>query len=211
MRLINYLSKKADKKDDFFRLLLNSDFEKDVARIRKMFDINPLVFESFNEERLWIRLMENNDLRKEVRKILKKHKCSEQWEDQITQYVIDEDFIPPNDTDPDGLRLEMDSNLKDVNHPEYALIINNGTTIRDIKKAWPLVQRMLVRDRKRNKRPWKNFWRDYQIYQLSQKYSYKEVASLIARKYGVLDIGLLKKIVSEFRSKIGIKNKVSKG
>ena len=121
---------------------------------------------------------------------------------------MDGDFIPADEADVDGLRFERDLDLKGINHPEYALIINNDTTIRDIKKAWPLIQKLMVRDRKRKKRPWKYFWRDHTIYNLSRKgYRHEEIGTIISKKYGVLDPGHIKKTVSEFRSKIGIAKK----
>jgi hypothetical protein len=92
--------------------------------------------------------------------------------------------------------------LDDENQTTY-LKLNLETTLQDIKDSWRDIQKIMT-DRKKSKiKLSKNLDRDKAIYQARlKKIPYKKIMVEIKEKYGLLDIGHLKKINSTFRKKI---------
>ena len=215
MRLISYLSKNSNKKEEIFRLIIRPDFAEDIDKVREKFNINSNDFELLNSEteQLWVLHMEDFNLRRAVKGLIKRYNVSPRWLNIITQYIIDANFVPPNDIDPDGPRLEKNFlEKRPTDHPEYSLIINNETTLNDIKIAWPKIQKELDRKRKNKRKPWIEFWRDYEIFKLASKGNdiatiHRKILSKLGRD---LDYGNIKKIESDFRQRLKIPKKYRK-
>ena len=214
MRLIKYLSKNPRKKEEVFSLVIRPDFQKIVNQIRKRWNIGHWELQEFTEEnkdRL-VDLFENNRLQSDVENLINKFNVSKRWLDILTTYIVYDDFVPPGDLDPDGLELHIDigKNLNDAS--EYYLRLDRTTTIRDIKSVWPRIQKELRGRKITKKRPWLNFFRDYEVYKLaSDGYTIEEIDAVIQKKFNQnLDFGHIKKIESTFRRKVGISNKYRK-
>jgi len=187
----------------YIMFVLNPKFKDEIRDIRNDFDIDSDEFDNWNEETIkkFELLQENNSLDIRVEKFRKKAKLSKRWQDFLIHYVITGDVLPSYDIY--GLRLEIQET--DEEEKEYLLHLTEETTLKDIIMAWPLIQKNLKKNNKR-KKPWKNFWRDYDIYKWADEgKTVNEIDGLVIKKYGKsLDYGNIVKIESSFRKKVGI-------
>lgn len=209
MRHIKYLTKNPKKKEEIFRLIIRPDFDEAVSIIRKKWDID--IHEPLSEKD-YISLMENVQLALDVKELMKKFKLPERLLDLLHGYIVVNDFVPSGNTDPEGLSLEIhfDNEAEfSTGEPRYFLRLSKNTTLLDIKRAWPKIQKELRSDKKTKNRPWGKFWRDYEIYKLSTNgKTIEEIACFIKEKFKEdLDFGNIKKIESTFRKKIGMPKK----
>ncbi len=195
----NYKSFKNTKHLEPFILTLNPDFEKEVKNIRNAFDIDlseTTEDEKETEKRI-VSFMEDVELNNKVNELRKKFKLQKQWHDMLMDYVVCDETLPSYYIG--GLKLEIDEKK------ECKLILTKETTLKEIIMAWPQIEKELGKNNKRNK-PWKKFWRDYDIYKMAEEgKSINEISKLINQRYGDnLDYGNIKKIESSFRKKVGI-------
>lgn len=192
-----------------FMLFLNPEFREKVEGIREKFKTENYEFDGYNGKngREIASLMENVRLINEVENLRKYFKLSKRYDDFLVEYVVTDDSLPSYDIE--GLRLEeVDYGNGDV---EHKLLLTRETKLKDIIKAWPLIEKELGGKGKKNK-SWKRFWRDYDIYELAKEgKTIDEICNIIEDKYGdSLDYGNIKKIESDFRKKIGIAKKYRK-
>jgi hypothetical protein len=184
---------------------LKPEFLQKIQVIRKKFEIDPSEFDESNEEldKKFMSFQENMELYSDVEKIRKELKLSEEWQDFLVDYVITDYIIPTYDFD--GLKLEIEENKNE--EKEYKLILTKNTTLEEIIFAWPQIEKELGKNNTRNK-PWKKFWRDYDIYTMTEEgKTVNQICSLINEKYGDdLEYGTIIKTDSSFRKKMEISN-----
>ncbi len=194
----NFQSLKDTKHLELFILTLNDEFEKEVENIRNAFDIDlSEINENTNKSAMkMISFMENSELGEKVNLLRKKLKLEKDWFDPLMKYVVTDDTLLSHCIE--GLKIEINEKR------ECKLILTKETTLKEIIKAWPVIERELQKNNTRNK-PWKKFWRDHDIYKMAiNGKSVAEIWILIKKKYGEdLDYGNIIKIESTFRKKVG--------
>lgn len=194
----NYKSLKNTKHLELFILTLNPEFKEEVENIRDTFDItlDETMEDTKEAERKVISFIEDDKLNKRVEELRKKFKLQKQWRNMLMDYVIFNETLPNYYIG--GLKLEIDD------EDEYKLILTKDTTLKEIILAWPAIEKELGKSKTRDK-PWRKFWRDYDIYKMAEDgKTVNEICSLICKKYGEdLQYGNIIKIESSFRKKIG--------
>lgn len=182
---------------------LKPEFQEEIKRIRKIFNIETEEFDKPSEEsdKKFISLQENTKLNNEVEKLIKKFDLSKNWRDYLMDYIITDYIIPVYDID--GLKLEVE--IVDKNEKEYKLVLTKNTTLEEIIMAWPLIRKNMEKNNTRDK-PWKKFWRDHDVYKMVEEgKTISEIGTLIHKKYGdELEHWNIRKIDSSFRKKVGI-------
>jgi len=95
--------------------------------------------------------------------------------------------------------------------PRIIIELGRNSTLRDVKAVWHYVEelRRTFKLELPKFKEWKNFDRDFKIYQLAEQgKSIGEIWLAFKQQEGVdLDFGQIKKIVSEFPKKAGLKRK----
>jgi hypothetical protein len=215
MRLFSYLTKNQKKREEVFRLIIRPDFEEKIQAIREKHDIpvDDLEIPTPENESAYLHFSESSSIRNEALALIKQFKISENWLDLLITHIVCNQFVPSGDMDPDGLILEVDLETNSSTPKKYLLHLNSETTLDEIKKAWPTIKKQVRAGRYRRKKPWKNFWRDYEIYSLASRgKTITEIDMAIQLKFKGqnLDYGNIKHIESDFRKKLGIPKKYRK-
>ena len=106
MRHIKYLIKNPKKKEEIFRLIIRPDFARAIKVIRKKWSIDTSKSLSNND---YISLMENQKIRFDLIELMKKFKLPERLIILLHRYIINGEFEPLEDFDPEELSLEIHS------------------------------------------------------------------------------------------------------
>ncbi len=209
MRLVETISKDNGRAIDFIEISMRHDFKEAVTKLREKWNIDA---DSISENtdysiKEWLKFLEDDNLRKDVRELIINLKLSSSWEDVIHQYVVDGSLYPYSDTssqvtsNSEGLILE--TNPDDIN--DIILRVGPETVFSDFKTAWDKIKkyRKVFTPRKREK---KKFLIQYEIFRLSQdNKSIIEIYRIIKEKYKQeVDLGNIKKIISYFNKQLKI-------
>ncbi len=106
-------------------------------------------------------------------------------------------------------RSEFDNKM-----PKIVIELGSNSTLRDVKNAWCRVQelREMLKLKPHKFQEWENFDRDLKIYRLYENgKSIAEISTILQEEDGVdLDYGNIKKIVTTFRQRVGLKKNKDK-
>jgi ribosomal protein L31E len=183
---------------EFYKLTLDKNFSKDVEKIKDW------VFNHFIEEDEIIFEEAINDLlfQEEIDKILDKYNLSEDWFFALCELVLDgRKLIIDRNFNPDGLTIYS---KPDDPHFVY-LRMGKNTTLEEVKEKWPRIEQQIkkIPGYKKPKKEYRNFFRDYLIYNWRKRgMTYEEIAVKIDKEYPgkyEMSISNVKKIVSKFK------------
>jgi hypothetical protein len=207
MRQRKYLTKNKNKWLEILPIILREDFDILIDKIRKKY---PRVQTS--SSRISIikgknRNISSEELEKDVELVLQKFNLPYTYFDFVKEYINSNLTALQDETDPDGVVVEI-SNDNAIKEKRYSLLLHSQSTLKDIKKVWPLIEKEIGRVKKRKKRSL-NFGRNWDIYKLAESgKSISEIATKVEKSYGsYLDFGLIKAIVSKIRKIQKIKKK----
>lgn len=195
MRLIKAFGFNIEIKNKIYqKVVLNRKLNFAVDKVREKF-LMPDSEEMTDKE--FVQLLENNDLQKESKKIVRDFHLPISWADIIHKYIIDCEFI--TEIAPDGIKfISEDGNNQPGN--KFYLEISPNTSIKDIKDIWFLVQKEFKKYgyEKTRKKKSKKFNRNLEIYDLKKSgKTIQEIDSITNKKYGQdLDYGNIKTIIS---------------
>lgn len=211
MRLAKNISKDNGRAIDFIEITMRQDFKDAVKKLRHKWNIDTDFLSGDSEEASteWLRFLENNELREDVKDLLAFLSLSLSWLGVAHMYIVDDNFYSYNDTshwitsNPLGLVLEQD-----LENPDNIILrVGAETAWPDFKIAWEEIKKIrgIVTPRKRER---KLFLRDYEIFSLAKNgKTIPEICTTIEDKYGKskdLDYGNIKKIVSDFYTRLKI-------
>ena len=147
-----------------------------------------------------------------MQNLLSSLKISLSWEDIVHQYIVDNTLYPYNSDsihitkNKRGLILEINPDNSD----DIILRVGPETVLSDFKTAWDKIRniRKYVPPRKRKRTL---FIRNYEIFLMARDgKNINQICTYIEKKYGDskdLDYGNIKKIVSEFYTRLRIPKK----
>lgn len=208
------ISQDSDRAMDFMEILMRWDFIQAISQLQKKWEINPKIFAGRDQkgEEGMIKLLENDELRKDVKSILESLEISTTWEDLVLKHVVGYQLFPQTDKvqeitkNPRGLTL-----VRDPEDSDYLYLrVGPETTHYDFKKSWEEIKKMKGNQALR-KRGRKHPIRDFEIFALSRENkTIKEIYTIIKNRFGKssdLDFGHIKKIVSYFNTLLKIPKK----
>ena len=198
MRLIKYLDRGSSASAKFLIFVNRPEIKKEIQEIRKKYNIIPSEDLPADE---YLKFAESEAINSDVKALIKKLKLHEEWGEFTINFIITNDLF--YNRDPDSMWLEQE--LKDGADNEFFLRLTPTTSLNDVKKAWPIISKIVKGDKKSKRKPLKKYWRDYTVYRLfNEGKKIADVLHAIKQEFNEdLDYSNIKRIDSEFRKRIG--------
>lgn len=225
--MINQKRASSHAEEKFQLLILKLEFKKDVEDIRKKYFINPKKshHENFSEDKR--KVWASNSFNKDIDNIVVKYKLSSPLKHMATVYILNNQIHIPFNIEnvpisflnkcPKEMKNKIlnnylnfkivTKNYNDNSNKELYIKIFPETTIGDVSLAWNLIkqfQKQLPGYNVGRNKKMGNFYRDKEIYELSEKgIKHRTIAHIINNKYNTSFIYCdIAKIIERFRRKI---------
>jgi len=201
MRLIKYLDNSINRKEKLYLLQVNKDFITEVEKIRKEIIRDKLEIDNIADlsKEKFICLMENDELNKQTRKLIKRFELKPEQSGVILNYVVQDYWPSAEELNPDSIAIETE--ILSSGEKRFSLRIDEETSIKDIQKNWPEIKK--ATGTKRKKKPWIEAERDLFAVTLNQLgFSAKEIIDPVKKIFGSkIYQHNIWKIVSSFKKK----------
>jgi hypothetical protein len=179
------------------KIVINEKFQSVLKKVRTEFGVPELGKTTYGELFL---MRKNPKLIKKTQALIKEFGLPKTWEDIILKYILEDDIFP--DYNPNGLSLEI-KNEGDRPDEEYYLRIFPQTSIKEIKDAWPDIQKKINTNKIKTRKKTKGkLVRDMEIFRLYKTgKSISEIYTLIKKQFPSedLDFGNIKVIISNYK------------
>ena len=192
-------------------MILRDDFSEDVATLRNKYPgaISPILTSKPGEFKLFPGVSVE-EFQRDIRSLLSKFELHDGWFDFIKKYIIENDFLPQDDYDPDGVILEI-NNPEDGSHGAN-ILLHQYLTLEDIKRAWPLIKTeagvVLAKKRKGRR---SEFERDYEIYKMKESgKTIRQIGGEFSKRGVDLEHWVIINAISKMKKALRIKKKIDK-
>jgi len=203
MRSIN-ISRKDKRRIDaeIAELTSRSDFQNIVDKIRKEIGYSQKKYNANGSRKL-------GEIHEGVTEIIYKFNLHEKWRPFIENYIVSNKKDP--DFDPEAIEVSLDSEeYNDVEKPaRVKILIGPKNSLLDLKEAYTAARKILDNYKPKNKRArnWPFFQRDTEIFECHERgLKSKEILKELYPKYTGIDLGQIKKIISEYKKKLNKRN-----